>query len=221
MSSHSAWLLLIALAIGDVAHAATAYKCVDAKGAISFQDHPCRGGETQQAIRLPDAPAPTQSAESNATPPPAPQPQPVAQTPAVPSQPLPPQIPPPAFYLCVRGDGTTYMSDSGQGGSMSVPLGVMGIPDRSLADAYSGPNAIGVSAPGLRTIPSVPARSVPFGGMYTQIYDQCHFAQPAEACSFLRAQLDDVGVKLRRAFSDEAPQLEQQQITLRDRMRGC
>jgi len=211
-------LFLSALAIGSAAHAATAYKCVDAKGAISFQDRPCRSGEKQQSIPLPDsAPAP----EATAMPPP-----PSAVPPPIPVPPEPapapvPQIPPPEFYLCTRADGSTYLSEDGQGSSMAVPLGVMGIPNRSLADAYSGPNSIGVSAPGMRNIPRVPARSVPFGGGYTWIYDECHFAEPPEACGYLRAQLNDVGEKLRRAFSDTTPQLKQQQTELRDRMRGC
>jgi hypothetical protein len=213
-------LLVIAFAMGGVAHAATAYKCIDARGAISFQDQPCRTGQKQHSIRLPDSAPPAETTAEAPPPPPAalPPPQPVPPTPAPPPT---PQIPVPAFYLCTRADGSTYMSEDGQGSSMAVPLGIMGIPNRSLADAYSGPNSIGVSAPGLRKIPNVPAGAVPFGGMYTWIYDECHFAQPREACSYLRTQLDDVGVKLRRAFSDEAPQLEQQQATLRERMRGC
>lgn len=212
-------LVVIALVIGSVAHAATAYKCIDARGAIAFQDQPCRTGQKQQSIRLPDSAPPAETIAAEAPPPSAmPPPQPV---PPIPAPPPTAQIPPPAFYLCTRADGSTYMSEDGQGSSMAVPLGVMGIPNRSLADAYSGPNSIGVSAPGLRKIPNVPAGSVPFGGMYTWIYDECHFAQPREACSYLRTQLDDVSVKLRRAFSDEAPQLEQQQSTLRESMRGC
>jgi hypothetical protein len=213
-------LFLTSLAFGGTVHAATAYKCVDARGAISFQDQPCRTGQKQKAIRLPDsAPA----AETAAT---APPPMPAAQPPPQPVPPIPapasvPQIPPPEFYLCTRADGSTYLSEDGQGSSMAVPLGIMGIPNRSLADAYSGPNSIGVSAPGMRNIPSVPARAVPFGGMYTWVYDECHFAQPREACAYLRAQLDDVGEKLRRAFSDTTPQLKQQQADLRERMRGC
>ena len=215
----SAALFVTLLAIGSAAHAATAYKCVDAKGAISFQDRPCRSGEKQQSIRLPDS-APSAEAPPTETPPPTapPQPQPV---PPIPAPAQAPQIPPPAFYLCTRADGSTYLSEDGQGSSMAVPLGVMGIPNRSLADAYSGPNSIGVSAPGMRNIPRVPARSVPFGGGYTWIYDECHFAEPPEACGYLRAQLNDVGEKLRRALSDTTPQLKQQQAELRERMRGC
>jgi hypothetical protein len=113
------------------------------------------------------------------------------------------------------------MSDTGEGGSALVPLGVLGVPGRSLADAYGAPNGIGVSAPGLRTIPHQPAASVPFGGMSTWVYDECHAAAPAEACAYLRSSLDDVDSKLRRAFSDTQKQLQEQQADLQQRLRGC
>jgi hypothetical protein len=135
--------------------------------------------------------------------------------------PEPAAIPPPSFYLCTRYDGSRYISDTGEGGSALVPLGVLGIPNRSLADAYGGRNGIGVSAPGLRTIPHVPAAKVPFGGMDTWIDDECHVAAPREACAYLRGELDEVASKLRRAFSDTEAQLKDQQAQLRERMRGC
>ena len=113
------------------------------------------------------------------------------------------------------------MSDTGEGGSALVPLGVLGVPGRSLADAYGGSNGIGVSAPGLRTIPRVPAGSTPFGGMSTWVYDECHLASPPEACAYLRSALDDVAYKLRRAFSDTQAQLKAEQAQLRQRMSGC
>jgi hypothetical protein len=199
------------------ASAATAYKCVDAKGAISFQDQPCRAGVKEQQIHLRDS---------------SPEPPPPAAEPAEPEYaydapdvaPPPreaPRTPPPKFYLCTRYDGSRYMSDTYQPGSALVPLGVLGVPGRSLADAYGGPNGIGVSAPGLRTIPHEPAASVPFGGTSTWIDDECHAAAPAEACAYLRDSLDDVTSKLRRAFSDTEAQLKQQQADLRQRLRGC
>ena len=187
-------LLLSLLAyVSCTASAATAYKCVDAKGAITFQDQPCRAGTKEKRIPL----------REFAPPPP------------------PPRMVPPKFYLCTRYDGSRYLSDTGEPGSALVPLGVLGVPGRSLADAYGGPNGIGVSAPGLRTIPHQPAASVPFGGMSTWVDDECHVAAPAEACAYLRNSLDDVNSKLRRAFSDTQAQLQQQQADLRQRLRGC
>lgn len=210
--------LLIAALFGSAAHsavAATAYKCIGPRGAISFQDHPCRAGDKQDAIKLADS-APSTDADTQTAAAPAAAPDPQSAQPAP-----PPPIPPPAFYLCTRQDGSRYVSDTGQRGSSAVPLGVLGVPNRSLADAYSGPNSIGVSAPGLRTTPHVPAAQSPLGGTYTWIDDECHFAAPREACKYLQSQLDDVSAKLRKAFSDEEAQLKQQQNALAQRMRGC
>jgi hypothetical protein len=208
-------LLLWLLALTPLAvSAATAYKCVDAKGAISFQDQPCRVGTKEQQIRLHEfAPPPAAAAER--------EPDYAYDAPDVAPAPPPPRIAPPKFYLCTRYDGSRYLSDTGEPGSALVPLGVLGVPGRSLADAYGGPNGIGVSAPGLRTIPHQPAASVPFGGMSTWVDDECHVAAPAEACAYLRNSLDDVNSKLRRAFSDTQAQLQQQQADLQQRLRGC
>lgn len=215
MHHHRIALLLTSLATCSALHAATAYKCIDAHGAISFQDQPCRAGNRQSTIVLPDNEPPPLA---NSTDVPAAI---LATSPPVAEVPPPPSTPPPAFYLCTRYDGSRYISDTGEGGSALVPLGVLGVPNRSLADAYGGRNGIGVSAPGLRTIPHVPAAKVPFGGMDTWIDDECHFAAPREACAYLRNALDDVTSKLRRAFSDTEAQLKAEQAELQQRMRGC
>ena len=208
-------LALIALAAAGTVQATMVYKCIDARGAVSFQDRPCATSAKQQTIQMPDppppAPAPVETvtvatdaaADDVAPPPPA------------------PLIPPPSFFLCTRYDGTTYISDTGEGGSALVPLGVLGVPGRTLSDAYSPQNSIGVSAPGLRQIPHVPARSVPFGGMSTWIDDECHEASPREACAYLRQSLDDVRYKLGKAFSDTTPALKSQETDILERMRGC
>jgi hypothetical protein len=208
---------LLALAGTHALYAATAYKCVDAHGAISFQDQPCRSGSRQQTIALPDDP-PVRSKSAETNPPEPPPPEPTAPAAPVASKPA---TPPPSFYLCTRYDGSRYMSDSGQGGSALVPLGVLGVPGRSLADAYGGSNGIGVSAPGLRTIPHQPAASVPFGGTSTWIDDECHHASPREACAYLRKSLDDVRYKLTKAFSDTTPELKRQEADILDRLHGC
>jgi hypothetical protein len=219
MRPFHAAVLLMTLAVSVSLHATTVYKCVDAKGAIAFQDHPCASSTRQSTMRLPDVPPPPPPADepadmdTDSAPPPE-----IAEAPPEPDI---PGIPPPNFYLCTRYDGTRYMSDTGEGGSALVPLGVLGVPGRGLADAYGGSNGIGVSAPGLRTVPRVPAGSTPFGGMSTWIYDECHLASPPEACAYLRSSLDDVTSKLRRAFSDTQAQLKEQQAQLQQRMRGC
>ncbi|HEX5123757.1 MAG TPA: DUF4124 domain-containing protein [Rhodanobacteraceae bacterium] len=207
---------LLALTSAGALHATTVYKCTDAKGAVSFQDRPCGASTRQQTIAMPDPPPPP---PPPVAPPPAEPVEPVTEL--EPPPPLPPTIPPPQFYLCTRYDGTRYISDTGDGGSALVPLGVLGVPGRSLADAYSPQNSIGVSAPGLRQIPSVPARSVPFGGMSTWVDDECHDASPQEACTYLRNALKDVRYKLTKSFSDTTPELKRQEADILERMRGC
>jgi hypothetical protein len=213
MRTPRALAFLLALTSAGATHAATVYKCTDAKGAISFQDRPCAGAAQQQTIAMPDPPPPP---PVSAAPPPA---EPIAQEIEAP-QPAPAH-PPPQFYLCTRYDGSRYISDTGEGGSALVPLGVMGVPGRSLSDAYSPQNSIGVSAPGLRQIPHVPMRSVPFGGMSTWVDDECHDASPQEACTYLRNALNDVRYKLTKAFSDTTPELRRQEADILERMRGC
>ena len=211
-------LFLTTLAACGTLHAATAYKCIDAKGAIAFQDHPCATGTRQIKLHLIEAaPAPPAPPTDTSNTDVAPEPPMVRTT----SLPEPAAIPPPSFYLCTRYDGTTYISDTGEGGSALVPLGVLGVPGRTLSDAYSPQNSIGVSAPGLRQIPHVPARSVPFGGMSTWIDDDCREASPREACTYLKQALDDVRYKLRKAFSDTTPELKRQEADILERMRGC
>ena len=211
-------LCLVWIALAPIAaSAATAYKCVDAKGAITFQDQPCRAGTKEQRIPLREFAPPPETPATPAEPPP----EYAYDAPDLAPPPPLPRLAPPKFYLCTRYDGSRYMSDTGEPGSALVPLGVLGVPGRSLADAYGGPNGIGVSAPGLRAIPHQPAASFPFGGMSTWVDDECHPAAPAEACAYLRSSLDDVTSKLRRAFSDTQAQLQQQQADLQQRLRGC
>jgi len=210
-----AFAFLLALTGAGAAHAATVYKCTSTKGAVSFQDRPCTANARQQTIAMPDPPpSPPPSAE------PLPE-EPIAPVAELEPPPPLPAIPPPQFFLCTRYDGTRYISDTGEGGSALVPLGVLGVPGRSLSDAYSPQNSIGVSAPGLRQIPHVSARSVPFGGMSTWVDDECHDASPQEACTNLRNALKDVRYKLTKAFSDTTPDLKRQEADILERMRGC
>jgi hypothetical protein len=215
MRTLCALAFLLALTSTGALHATTVYKCTDAKGAVSFQDRPCVANARQQTVTMPDPPPPP---PPPAAPPAVPREEPLAQI--EPQEPVP-TTPPPQFYLCTRYDGTRYISDTGEGGSALVPLGVLGVPGRSLSDAYSPQNSIGVSAPGLRQIPHVPARGVPFGGMSTWVDDECHDASPQEACTYLRNALKDVRYKLTKAFSDTTPELKRQEADILERMRGC
>ena len=215
MRTPRALAFVLALTSAGTLPATTVYKCTDAKGAISFQDRPCAASTQQQTIAMPDPPPPPPASAA------PPQEEPAATNADVEPLQAAPFTPPPSFFLCTRYDGTRYISDTGEGGSALVPLGVLGVPGRSLADAYSPQNSIGVSAPGLRQIPHVPARGVPFGGMSTWIDDECHEAPPREACTYLRQSLGDVRYKLTKAFSDTTPELKRQEADILERMRGC
>ena len=206
----------LALIAGSTcADAARVYRCSAADGTVGFQDRPCGQGRTQHVVELPDDP-----------PPPATTTEPVvadapAMTVEAPAAPSAPAVPPPDFFLCTRYDGSRYLSEDGIGSRSAVPYGMLAGSGLSLADAYGGNNGIGVSAPGLRPIPTIPSAQMPLAGAYVWIDDECHHAGPAEACAWLRGQLDEVGYRLKRAFSDTAPQLRQEQASLRERLRGC
>lgn len=205
---------VILLIGGPCVHATDVYRCSSANGVV-FQDQPCRDGQSQRRVKLPDdppAPAQSSAATDEGT---APHP-----APAVPDA-APARVTAPAFFLCTRHDGSVYLSEDGIGGRSAVPLGMLGYPARSLADAYGGPNGIGVSAPGLRPIPHLPASQAPLAGGYVWIDDACHFAPPREACAYLRGELDTLQSKLRRAFSDDEPALKRDENSLRERLHGC
>ena len=207
-------LLLACFAITAVspADAASAYRCSVA-GRVSFQDRPCAPGETQRIVPLAADPAPAPAAVEP----------PAAPAQVVPAAPLPPPaaVPAPDFFLCTRSDGSRYASDTGVGGRTAVPYAMLGGSGQDLAGAYGGRNGIGVSAPGLRTPPRIPAAQAPLAGAYVWIDDECHHADPAEACAWLREQIDGVTQALRRAFSDTEASLQQRRADLEARARGC
>lgn len=206
-------LALILLLATPGAFAAEAFKCTAADGAVSFQDRPCQGASRQQRLQLPEyAPSPPAPDAVVETKP--------AESPA-PRAPAAPREPPPSFFLCTRHDGSRYLSDSGVGDRYAVPYGMLSGSGRGLAQAYGGRDGIGVSAPGLRAIPTIPADQAPFATSYVDVQDECHRAPPQEACAWLRDELDRVRGQLRRAFSDTQAQLEQQERELRARQRGC
>lgn len=199
------------------AQAADVYKCTAADGSVGFQDHPCGAGARQQRLQLQDqSPPPSPpAAPATDTAPPAP----VAAPPAA----VPAPSPPPAadVYLCQRYDGTRYLSDSGVGARHWVPYAMLGGSGMSLADAYGGRDGIGVSAPGLRQPPTLPAAQNPIAGAYVWVDDECRRITPQQSCAFLQSELDRVQSRLRRAFSDTEADLKREAQSLRERMRGC
>lgn len=211
-------LLLLLLLAAASAKATTVFKCTAADGTVGFQDHPCDAHVRQQRLQLQDAapasaaPAEASAAATSAT---APVAAPVATAPP------PPRPPAPDAYLCTRYDGSRYLSEDGVGVRRAVPYAMLGGSGMSLAEAYGGRDGIGVSAPGLRRAPDLPATQNPLAGAYVWVDDQCLRVAPQEACAYLHGELDRVEGQLRRAFSDTEAQLRQEAQTLRERLRGC
>ena len=211
-------LLLIALtcAFANCAVATDVYKCTDAQGNVAFQDRPCPQDTKQAEVWLPDLPpAPKQpadatpaAAESDAGPPP---PVPAAKPPA----PLPP------LWICRNAeDGSTYFSRNGSPPVRYVPLGVLGYPGHSLAQAY-GPGGIGVSAPELSKTPISTSPHDAIASQYTPLQDECARASREQACGWLQKQYDDVTHKLHNAFKDQQAILQPQADELAGQLNGC
>ena len=208
-------LAVFLLASPSGAGAVEVLRCTAADGSIVYQDRPCASGQAQQTLQLPDDPPPPAAAE----------PEPAADAPALPDEPAPeppvPAIPAPGFVLCTRADGSRYISDDGFVGGTGVPYGMLAGSGRSLAETYGGRQGVGISAPGVREVPRIPAGQAPFAGAQVWIADECHHARAEEACAWLGGELARVRKKLEHAFSDVEPQLKQEQAALLERMRGC
>jgi hypothetical protein len=208
-------ILLAALLAVPPATAVDVFRCTDANG-TTYQDTPCAPGFAQTVTHYADPPPPA----------PAPPPPPADDTipttaDTAPAPPPVPRIPAPDFYLCTATDGSRYLSEDGVGRRSAVPYAMVSGNRQTLAQAYGGPNGIGVSAPELQNRPTIPASQDPLGASYVWVVDECHRAAAAEACAYLQSELDKVSGKLRRAFSDTEAQLKQDQAALRERMHGC
>jgi len=214
-------LLVTLLATGwlGVAHAGDVYKCTNASGAVAFQDHACAQGANETTIHLPPPPPPTEPVDQPVADEPAAAPAPIANTPPaeVAERPQPPHM-----FLCTRAeDGTQYMSNEGAPVIRQVPAGVLGVPGKSLGDAYGGRSGAGVSAPGVRRIPVDPSPQASAATNYVTVQDQCVPASTQTTCDYLRAEYDKVHEKLRRAFKNERAILEPQLDDLDARLSGC
>jgi len=207
-------ILLAALLAAPIASATDVFRCTDANG-TTYQDTPCAPGVAQTITHYADTPPPAPAPAS----PPADETVPATLDPA--PAPSAPQVPAPAFYLCTATDGSRYISEDGVGRRSSVPVAMVSANRQTLAQAYGGPNGIGVSAPELQNRPTIPAGKDPLGASYVWVVDECHRAAADEACAYLRSELDKVTGKLRRAFSDTEAQLKREQALLRERMGGC
>jgi hypothetical protein len=210
-------ILLATLLAVPPATAVDVFRCTDANG-TTYQDTPCAPGFAQTVTHYadpsPPTPAPPAPPEDDTIPT-------TSETAPAPDPAPAPQVRAPDFYLCIATDGSRYISEDGVGRRSAVPFAMVSGNRQTLAQAYGGPNGIGVSAPELQNRPTIPASKDPLGASYVWVVDECHHAAADEACAYLRSELDKVTGKLRRAFSDTEAQLKQEQADLRERMGGC
>lgn len=210
-------VLLFSAHLVALADAASIYRCVGADGVIRFQDQACRSDENSRRIELPDAPAPASVAvpSDEGKVPPAP------ATVDVAPQRVPEPEPAVTATLCTREDGSRYLSDNGHGEQRAVPLGVLGIPRDSLAEAYGGRDGIGVSAPGLREPPADHSRHGRIGALLTWVEDPCVQINKSQLCEFLGMRIDEAERALRLAFSDSQAHRRNELEALRQRASQC
>jgi hypothetical protein len=209
---------LAALLAGSAPLAALeVHKCVGPDGRVAFQDGPCAQGDSSTLVRLPDDPGADVVPEPGIEAPP-----PAVKLPPKRAHPIPPAAPSvPAASICVREDGSRYLSGSGRGERRAVPLGMLGIPSGTPATAYGGRDGIGVSAPGLREIPHDRSLHGTSGALFVWVEDPCRIESGNELCSFYAERVDAVQRRLRLAFSDEAPVIRAELESWRLRAAPC
>jgi hypothetical protein len=209
--------LLIWVASCGSAFATTVFRCVGSDGVVRFQDVPCQSGEETRRIEMPEphVVAVPEHDDSSVVE------SPEGERPQDPPRQAPVRRPEISATLCKREDGSQYLSDSGRGERRAVPLGMLGIPRESLADAYAGRTGIGVSAPGLREIPSDHSRRGSLGALYTWVEDPCERIDARQFCRFLDGQITDAERRLRLAFSDTSEQVRDELESLRLRASSC
>lgn len=208
---------LIVVQLAD-AHASTLiYRCVGNDGVVKFQDTVCRPGESSREIAMPTAPS-IPAIDS---------PSPADRAPDVPQR-SPSALtarndvaPSMRATVCERQDGSRYLSNNGRGEQRAVPLGMLGIPRDSLADAYAGRDGIGVSAPGLRTAPVDQSAYGQLGAAYVWVEDPCSPISGEQLCDFLDGQIEDAQRRLRFAFSDTKDKVKQELESLLQRAQEC
>ena len=201
-----------------LAPAGTGYKCVDANGAVSFQDRPCPVGARAEAFHYrtgataPDAAAAAAStAEATAT-------APAMEAPAA----ALPARPAPEFYLCVRPDGERYYSEDGAGPPYAMPLGVLGYPPSGIDRAYGNRGRLGISASELSRPPvAAPGPRGDLAASYVMVQDDCRRLDADAACTALRGEVDTLQAKLRRSFQEDRPPLQARLRRLTERLSGC
>jgi len=216
MTIQPARCLLLLAVCAMPALARDVYKCTNAQGEVAFQDLPCARADTSATVHVSDtAPsaAPAAPLESAAT----------APAPAAPKLPTrAPHRPPTALWLCTNAeDGSRYINSDGAPPPRRVPLGVLGYPGKSLAEAY-GPGSNVMSAPELSKPPIDTSARASIATSYTVVQDECARTSVEQTCNLLRQELEQLQDKLSHArFKDEQAALGSRMDTIGDQLDGC
>lgn len=184
------------------------YKCTSATGAVAFQDHACAPGQRQAVVGIAAHAPPGYVPPSLATVAP-----PVA---SAPSKRLPPPPPPlPVMYECVGAvNGKQYLS-AFIPRPYFAPVGMLGYPPQSLAQAYGPGHGVGMPVPVVR-----PRAGGVATGM-TEVQDYCLPATRERVCRFVRHEYDENQRELRMAMPSEQPPLEQRDRQMQGELRNC
>jgi hypothetical protein len=217
MSMRCVPLLVFALGVTG-AHAREVYKCTNAQGDVAFQDQPCARGSTELSVHIAE-----ESEYAPASPPAA---EPLAPAPAPSAAPAPlkrPLKPLPPLWVCMNAeDGSRYISRNGAPPPRLVPLGVLGYPPKTLAEAYPPGASNRMSAPEMSKTPVDTSARGSIGAGYTQIQDECVSLNPEQTCDVLHQQLDQLNDKLGRArFKDEQAKLGAEVDGIENDLGGC
>ena len=207
-------LLVILAGVAPSSAAVEIVRCTSADGEVRYQDRPCAAGEAVKTIRLDDDPPSPAAAAVEAQ---------AAATPALDAAPAalgPARSAMPPAWLCRRDDGSRYLSETGTGERRAVPLAMLGVPSRGLADAY-GPGGAGVSAPGLARPGIDRSPAAQLGAAHVWVEDPCAPASGADVCRFLEDGIVAAEKRLRYAFSDTAAQVRDDIASLRERAAPC
>jgi hypothetical protein len=210
--------LLLALCAAAGAHARDVYKCTTPHG-VAYQDKPCAASASETVLDIaepPPAPMPAPSAPLAEAAPSLP---PSAPPPLEP--PRPAKLPPPLWFCVNADDGSHYASLYAPPPPRAVPLGILGYPGKSLAQAYkAGANVM--SAPEFNKPPIDNSPGSAMASQYTDLQDECVQATIDQTCAYLHQQYDKTNDKLLRArFKDEQAKAQGELDQLQGDLDGC
>jgi hypothetical protein len=215
----SAFLLASLLVVPTFVSAAdiTIYRCTGQDGKLTLRDTPCHKGETQQAKEMQRPKDPPKRAKAKATTTRAPS-RAVATTAATAAAPVATtryivMKPPKPMYECTTPDGTSYMSDTGEGNPRWMPLWALGYP---VVDSRT---SLGDNVGGRPGRPSGTQPGPPMGGQFiydpygpgSWVRDACSELPQREACARLRDRRWELGRAYNSALQSERQQIDVEQ----------